>query len=188
MAPVRPLWLRLLHAERGVLLWLPALWAAAALVLFGIVQAGTERSHYNHTLDLRLALGPVDWTAADADRGQAFAAALRQALVAQRELTLVQDEVIRRRVESLLGVPPPEEPRLWMRATRNLNVSVYLTARLWDVEDRLHASVALWSVGTEEEFARFSTGGEGAPFLAQALADSVGRALFTPQGRQHAAR
>ena len=188
MSQARPLWLRFLHAERGALLWVPALWAAAALVLFGMVQSSKERTFYNHTLDLRLALGPLDLQTADAAESQAFTYALRRGLAAQRELTLVGDEVIRRRVESLLGAPLPKEPQRWMRATRNLNVSVYLTASLDDTKGRLLASVALWHVGSEQEFARFSAAGETALSLGLALADSVGQALFSPQRSLHAAR
>jgi hypothetical protein len=181
MKPGGSLWLRWLGAERGVLLWLPGLWLVAALVLFAIVQASEERTFYNHTRDLRMALGPLDLAAVGAGDGVAFTAALRQGLAAERELTLVADDVVRGRVRQLLGAPLPEDPRRWMRATRSLNLSVYLTARLLQDGEELHASARLWSVGDEAEIARFSTRQGSAASLGRALADSVSSALFSPQ-------
>jgi hypothetical protein len=188
MTRIPSFWLRLLHAERGALLWVPALWAAAAVVLFGMVQSSMERTFYNHTRDLRLALGPLDLQTERHADGQAFTMALRQGLAEKRELTLVGDDVVQRRVAALLGAPLPAEPQRWMRATRNLNVSVYLTARLREADGLLQASVALWNVGSEAQFARFAASGKAAPSLGRALADSVGQALFSPQTALHASR
>lgn len=173
--------LRLLCYERGAVLWLPSLWLAMAAVLFGILQAPAERTFFNHTRDLKVALGPLDLEAAPAAAAQAFEAGLRAGLAAQRELTLVAAAPVRQRAEAVLGVPLPPDPRRWMRATRNLNVSYFVTAQLRNEGDGWQASAEVWQVAEETRLRTFTAHAHTAETLGRGLADSVGAALFTPR-------
>lgn len=188
MPPVSPFWLRLVTAERGAILWIAGLWAAGALVLFAMVQASRDCTFYNYTRELRVAVGPVELQSASPDDAHEFTMGLRQGLAAQRELTLVGDEVIRRRVEALLGKPAPDDLQHWMRATRNLNVSVYVSADLQGAAGGLRASVSLWRVANEVQLAHFSAV-DGTPHaLGRALADSLRQVFFMPQTGLQASR
>lgn len=179
--PAHARWLRLLCFERGVVLWLPGLWAAAALVSFAILQATKEPNQFNHTRDLRVAVGPLDVAAAPADAARAFETGLRGGLAAQRELTLVADERVRARAEAVLGKPLPADPRRWMRATRNLNLSNFVTASLAPSAGDLHAKVEVWQVADERRIHAFEARTAAAADLGRALADSVSAVLFSPR-------
>ena len=180
--------LRLLCFERGALLWVPGLWAAAAVVLFGILQAPAERTFFNHTRDLKVALGPLDVAAVPAAAGEAFEAGLRRGLEAQREITLVAASPVRQRAEAVLGAPLPSDPRRWMRATRNLNLTYFVTARLEPAAGGWQASAEVWQVAEETRLRAFAASATAAESLGRSLADSVSTAFFSPRSDPMARR
>jgi hypothetical protein len=183
-------WLHVLSLERGALLWLPSLAAAAALVLFGILQAASQRGLDNHTRELRIAVGPLGAEAAvPAARRADFEAGLRRGLGSKRELVLVGAEALEARVAAVFGQPLPSEPRRWMRATRSLNVSYFVTASLAVAAGGLcTAQVELWQVADETSVAVFDAGAAAPADLGSSLADSVHGALFRPRGAVTAQR
>ncbi len=185
---VRSRWLRVLCFERGVVLWLPGLWVAAGLVFFAIRQAAAERTLFNHTRDLRIAVGPLDLVAAPVGAARAFEVGLRDGLASQRELTLVTAERVRSRAEAVLGTPLPSDPRRWMRATRNLNLSNYVTASLAPSAQDFLGRVEVWQVADERRLHTFEARTAEAENLGRALADSVSTVLFSPRAEPIAGR
>ena len=170
--------LALVFAERGAVLWIPSLLLAAAAVLFAIRLApGTP---FNQSRDLRIALGPVQAHGASAADRSEFETGLRQGLASQRELVLMDPEVVRARLRATLGTPAPVEPQAWMRSTRTLNVRFYLTGNLELLPAGFRASVQVWSVANERTLCTLDAAAAAPEPLGRALADSVGATLFRP--------
>ncbi len=182
-------WLQFLSLGRGAPLWLPSLWAAAALVFFGILQAASQRSFSNHTRALRVAVGPlsVEGGVPAAELAD-FETGLRRGLAAQRELTLVEPQQLQERVAAVCGRPLPSEPWRWMRATRNLNVSYFVSARFAGGVGSCLARVELWDVADEGSLAAFDAVAAAPEALGLALADSLRGALFRPREARSAWR
>lgn len=181
-------WLQYLSLGRGAPLWLPSLWAAAALVLFGILQAASQRGFDNQTRELRVALGPFSSPGVPTPILAQFEDGLRRGLTAQRELSLLPPERLHERVAAVCGLPLPGEPWRWMRATRNLNVSYFVSARFTREHDLWAAQVEIWHVADESTWAAFDAVGSAPGALGRAVADSVQRALFRPRPATTASR
>lgn len=174
-------WLRFLCFERGALLWVPSLWLASALVLFAILQAAAERAFYNHAQDLKVALGPLELGTLSVPEAAAFERGLRQGLAAQRELTLLGADPVLERAAAVLGSPLPSDARRWMRATRNLNVSYFVTASASPDGRQVQGLAELWRVADERRLHAVAARSDGAAGLGRALADSLGTVLFSPR-------
>ena len=185
-APSR--WLGFLCFERGALLWIPSLWLASALVLFAILQAAAERAFYNHAQDLKVALGPLELGTLSVPEAAAFETGLRQGLAAQRELTLLGAAPVRARAEAVLGTPLPSDARRWIRATRNLNVSYFVTASARPNASTVQGMAELWRVADERRLHAVAARAAGAAGLGRALADSLGAVLFSPRNEPVAGR
>jgi hypothetical protein len=170
--------LALAFAERGAVLWIPSLLLAAAAVLFAIRLApGTP---FNQSRDLRVALGPVQAAGATAAARREFETGLRQGLAAQRELVLMDAELVRARLRAALGTPVPPEPLAWMRSTRALNVRFYVTGALEPRPVGFAARVQVWNVASERTLCTLVATAAAPEPLGRSLADSVGVALFRP--------
>jgi hypothetical protein len=170
--------LALAFAERGAVLWIPSLLLAAAAVLFAIRLApGTP---FNQSRDLRVALGPVQGSGATAAARREFETGLRQGLAAQRELVLMDAELVRARLRATLGTPAPPEPLAWMRSTRALNVRYYVTGALEPRPVGFAARVQVWNVASERTLCTLDATAAAPEPLGRSLADSVGVALFRP--------
>ena len=177
-----------LALEKGALFWIPSILVAAALVLFGIRQAPSERTLFNHARDLRVALGPVDATGSSLEAVRAFETGLARGLRAQRELTLVDPARVRARLVAVLDGDVPPDPRSWMRGTRSLNVLYCLAAQLQADSQGWKARLDVWEVASEQRVHSLTASARGTEELGRALADSVSVALFTPQRSSQAAR
>ncbi len=82
--------LEVLGWERGAVLWVPSLLAAAYLVLFGIRQAPLGFSLFHYSTGLRIVLGPMHpGSATDSDRA-GFVAGLRRGLGRRGSIDLVE--------------------------------------------------------------------------------------------------
>ncbi|UCE03858.1 MAG: hypothetical protein JSW67_06640 [Candidatus Latescibacterota bacterium] len=173
--------LALISFERGALLWVPALWLAAAALLFAILQATSEEALYNHARELRVAIGPLRGTGLSASAREEFAAGLRAGLAAQRELTLVAEESVQRRLRAVLGAAAPPDPQRWMRATRNLNVRYWLHPVLMRAGLQFDGSLSVWEVAPEREVHSVRAVEKDLNRLGRVLADSIGVVLFRPR-------
>jgi hypothetical protein len=178
---VRRRFLALISFERGAVLWVPAVWLAAAALLFAILQATSEQALFNHARELRVAIGPLRVTDISDSGREEFAAGLRAGLAAQRELTLVGDKSVQRRLHAVLGPAAPPDPQRWMRATRNLNVRYWLHPILVRAGLRFDGSLSVWEVAPEREVHTVRAVETNLNRLGRVLADSVGVVLFRPR-------
>jgi len=128
---------------------LPSIVVAAALMLFGIRQAPSDRTLFNHARDVRIALGPICATGSSRHACEAFADGLLRGLREQRELTLVDPQRVRARLRAVLGSEAPLDPRSWMRGTRSLNVLYCLAGDLDAHGSAWSGRVDVWEVASE---------------------------------------
>lgn len=172
--------LQILGFEHGMVLWLPSVLVAAALVLFAIRQAPAGHNLFNQAGELRVAVGPV--VAADDARDgiRAFEAGLARGLRAQRELTLVDAEHVRARLLRVLGDATPSDPQRWLRGSRSLNLLYAIAAHLERDADFWQARVEVWDVSSERPVHDVEARAPHPEALGIALADSIGIRLFQP--------
>lgn len=174
--------LQVVGFENGALFWMPSVLLAAALVLFAVRQAPSERNLFNLARELRIALGPVRTDAGARPGVAAFESGLQSGLRAQRELTLVDPERLRARLGAVIGGEIPADPRGWMRGTRGMNVLYCLSAWLETRPPGWGARLEVWEVASERRVHTLNAEAASAESLGRALADSLAAALFSPRG------
>ena len=178
-------WGRTFHAalgfERGAVLWVPSLLAAAYLVLFGIRQAPLGFSLFHYSTGVRIVLGPLRPGSASATDFAGFLAGLRQGLGRHGELAIVDAAAVTRRLAAVHGDPDPDDPRQWIRASRDLNARLYLAGELTGSPGDLRGRLVAWQARDERPVLVVQSHAAGSEALGLALADSLSAGIFNPR-------
>ena len=178
-------WGRTFHAvlgfERGAVLWVPSLLAAAYLVLFGIRQAPLGFSLFHYSTGVRIVLGPLRPGSASSAEFTGFLGGLRQGLGRHGGLALVDAAAVTHRLNAVQGDPNPDDPRQWIRASRDLNARLYVAGELAGGGDDLRGRLVAWQARDERPVLVVQSHAAGSEALGLALADSLSAGIFNPR-------
>jgi hypothetical protein len=173
--------LDLVARERGALLWLPALFGSAWLVLFALRVAPMGSSLFTRTTSLRIAVGPWE---GDADAARAVAE-LRQRLGQGGEISLVDSLRVAERLAAVAGdsspwgATPPDSTLV--RALRPLNAHLAVTGRIAREGAGYRGELRAFDARRDRWVLHAAATGALPESVGAALAESLRTAAFAPR-------
>jgi hypothetical protein len=165
--------------ERGAPLWLPGLLLAVAVTLFAMRVAPVGVSLFTRTTSLRIALGPCAAQGASAAESAAFVGALRRALAAGGDVSLVDSVRVARRLAAQAASAAVGADSL-LHAVRPLNPHLALRLELRRSSDLLRARVEAWDVHDGRRTCAVEAASYVPQVLGRVMAESLVVALHRP--------
>jgi len=168
----------LASAERGAVLWLPALLLAVAVTLFAMQVAPAGVSLFTRTTSLRIALGPCVTDGATASECASFVGAVRHTLAERGDVSLVDSLRVARRLAAANGTPGSLDALLY--AVRPLNPHLALQLELHRSAEGWLGRVEAWDVHDERRTVVVEAAESRPEILGRAVAESLSVALYRP--------
>ena len=171
----------LASAERGALLWVPAMLLATSVALFAARVAPSGVSLFTHTTSLRIAIGPCTGEGTTPAERAAFVSALRRSLASRGDVSVVDSMKVARMLGSGATVDSGLATAEYLRALRPLGPHLALQAELRRTHGLLGARVEAWDLHEPRSVLEVRAQANAPDALGHAVACSLGSAFSEPR-------